>query len=33
MADFKRKMRVAARVLVAALTECLKHHGLELEHF
>lgn len=33
LADFKRKMRVVAGVLVAALTECLKHQRLELEHF
>lgn len=33
LADFKRKMRVSARVLVAALTECLKHQRLEPEHF
>lgn len=33
LADFKRKMRVAAGVLVAALTQCLKHQRLELEHF
>lgn len=28
-AAFKRKMRVIAGVLVAALTQCLKHHRLE----
>lgn len=33
LADFKRKMRVVAEVLVAALTECLKHQRLALEHF
>lgn len=33
LADFKRKMRVVAGVLVAALTECFKHQRLKLEHF
>lgn len=33
LADFKRKIRVVARVLVAVLTGYFKHQRLELEHF